>query len=94
MENLTFTEWIMIISIILTTISIIIHLCVLRALKKSTNQTGTQKIDGAVTILATTAGKLLKALNLDGVSDVVHLIKDLITDTDTTANKGDGGNNE
>lgn len=91
MENLTLTEWIMIISIVLTIISIIIHLCVLRALKKSTNQSITEKIDGAISNLATTAGKVLKALNLDGVSDAIHLIKDLITYTDTTANKGDGG---
>lgn len=97
MQNLTFMEWVMIISIVLTIISIIIHLCVLRALKKSTNQTVTQKIDGAITNLANTAGKVLKSLNLGGVADVIHLVKDLITAQDTTTATGEdskenGGN--
>lgn len=84
MQNLTFTEWIMIISIVLTIISIIIHLCVLRALKKSSNQSFTQKIDSAITNLAATAGKVLKSLNLGGVADVIGLVKDLITDKNPT----------
>lgn len=93
MQNLTFMEWIMIISIVLTIISIVIHLCVLRALKKSTNQTVTQKIDGAVTNLANTAGKVLKSLNLGGVADVIHLVKDLITTPDTATGEGEDGKN-
>lgn len=91
MANLTFNQWILIISIVLTLISIIIHLCVLRALKKSTNQTVTQKIDGAITNLANTAGKVLKSLNLGSVSDVIHLVKDLITTPDTTIGNGEDG---
>lgn len=85
MENITTMELIALISIILTAISIIIHLCVLRALKSATNKSITEKIDGVITQLGGTVGKLLKALNLDGVSDAMHLIKDIITDASTPA---------
>lgn len=91
MEQLTFSQWLLIISILLTIISIIIHICVLRALKKSTNQGITDKIDGAITNLANTAGKVLKSLNLGGVADVIHLVKDLITTPDTTTGEGEDG---
>lgn len=79
MQNLSFTEWIMIISIILTLISIIIHICVLKALKNTTSKSVTEKIGGVAENLANTAAKVLKTLKLDGVSDVISLIKELIT---------------
>lgn len=79
LENLTFTEWIMIISIILTIISIIIHICVLRALRKATPKSITEKVKEGLTDAADTVTKVLKTLNIEGVGDAVNLVKELIT---------------
>lgn len=79
LENLTFTEWVMIISIILTLISIIIHLCVLHALRKAAPQSISEKIKTGLTGAADTVTKILKTLNIEGVGDAVNLVKELVT---------------
>lgn len=79
LEQLTFTEWVMIISIILTLISIIIHLCVLHALRKAAPQSISEKIKTGLTGAADTVTKILKTLNIEGVGDAVNLVKELVT---------------
>lgn len=63
----------------LNIISIIIHICVLRALKKTSNTTISKQIGTVVENIADTAATVLGKLNLSGLGDVVGLIKDLIT---------------
>lgn len=79
LEQLTFTEWVMIISIILTLISIIIHICVLHALRKAAPQSISEKIKTGLTGAADTVTKILKTLNIEGVGDAVNLVKELVT---------------
>lgn len=79
LENLTFTEWVMIISILLTLVSIIIHICVLRALRKATPKSITEKVKEGLRDAADTVTKILKTLNIEGVGDAVNLVKELVT---------------
>lgn len=79
LEQLTFTEWVMIILIILILISIIIHLCVLDALRKAAPQSISEKIKTGLTGAADTVTKILKTLNIEGVGDAVNLVKELVT---------------
>lgn len=79
LEQLTFTEWVMIISIILTLISIIIHLCVLHALRKAAPQSISEKIKTGLTDAAKTLDTVFKTLNIEGVGDAVNLVKELVT---------------
>lgn len=79
LEQLTFTEWVMIILIILILISIIIHLCVLDALRKAAPQSISEKIKTGLTGAADTVTKILKTLNIEGVGDAVNLLKELVT---------------
>lgn len=79
LEQLTITEWVMIISIILTLISIIIHLCVLHALRKAAPQSISDKIKTGLTGAADTVTKILKTLNIEGIGDAVNLVKELVT---------------
>lgn len=78
LENLTFTEWVMIISIILTIVSIIIHICVLRALCKATPKSVSEKIKTGLTDAAKTLETVFKTLNIEGVGDAVNLVKELV----------------
>lgn len=78
LKNLTLTQWLLLIAIILMVILIIIIAVLIKSLKTSTNKTVTAKIGELAEGFASTTSKVLKALNLEGVADVIGLIKEII----------------
>lgn len=95
MTTLTFNEYIILASIIIGIITILIHMAVLRRLSKLTKTEGvTDKIGDVAESLANSAAKVLKTLNLDGVADLVNLVKDLITNPEPAKTEGAGNDQD
>ena len=72
--TLTPTLIISVISIALTLVSIVINACILRALLK----TSQKSLSSFIKKGAETASTVFEKLNLNGVADVVGLVKDLV----------------
>ena len=67
--------YIYLIMIVLTIISIIVNINILRSLKKSTSKSILEGLEDG----ATTLSNILKKLKLESVTDVIELIKEIVT---------------